>query len=152
MTVHDQMCTPAGVQEVAKEWWDCDIIYEMAERFSVKYVEDTKDRVKQDRANGWFITAAGPLVWLKSHLNDLGLLPISGERVHDDSPTPVTAVLHIGFLSVPETDEMLSRLHTAPRQHDCNNPARSKMFETAQRQDVTAIDRTAAIVSKPKGD
>lgn len=148
MTVHDQMCTPTGVQAVAKEWWDCDIIYEMAARFSAAYIKSSAHRVKEDRANGWLITAAGPLVWLKAQLNDLGLLPVSETRVSDDSPTPVTAVLHVGFLCLHESDEMIGRLHNEHRRADCNKPARSKMFETAQKQDVAAIDRTAAIVSK----
>jgi hypothetical protein len=154
MDVHDQMCTAAGVQALAKEWWVCDIAAETAEKLSAQYIKERKKPHEKNVREGKATSAlsAGQLVWLKYMLNMAGLLPVGDNPVTDDTPTPVTAVLHIGFLSVPETYEMLGRLNNEHRRHECNDPARSKMFETAQRQDVTAIDRTAAIVSKPKGD
>jgi hypothetical protein len=153
MDVHDQMCTAAGVQALAKEWWVCDITAETAEELSAQYIKERKKPHEKNVREGKATSAlsAGQLVWLKYMLNMAGLLPVGDNPVTDDTPTPVTAVLHIGFLSVPETDEMLGRLNNEHRRHECNDPARSKMFETAQRQDVIAIDRTAAIVSKPKG-
>lgn len=152
MNVHAQMCTAAGLQAVAKEWWDCEITLDLAENLSAKYAKESKNRVKQDIKNGYFITAAGPLVWLKMRLNARNLLPVSGNAPTDDKPTDPTATLRVGFLSLVETEEMLARLQNELLNEDANNPARSKMFETAQKQDITPIDATAGIVTKTKQD
>jgi hypothetical protein len=153
MIVHEQLCTPTGAQEIALEWWDCVISAELSAKLGAAYAKASKHRVAVDRKNGHLITAAGPLVWLKQRLNDAGLLPVSGNPPPDDKPTATTAVLHVGFLCVPETEEMMCRLRNEPLPTDTNNPARSKMFETAQKQIVTPIDALAGKVTHgPAGE
>ena len=147
MTVHEQMCTPEGAQQIAKEWFDCNLAAEQAVKLSRVYKKTSKDRVRKDKAGGFLITAAGPLVWLKTRLNDYGLLPVSKSKANDDAPSAVTAILHVGFLSVAETEEMLSLLRREPKTDETNKPARSKMFATAQKQNVAPIDAVAERVA-----
>lgn len=147
MTVHKQLCTPIGVQEVAKEWWDCEVPPELAETLSAEYVKKRKKGMEQDFADGKAHSAIGQLIWLKSRLNDAELLPVSGKPPPDDKPTAVTAILHVGFVTLPETEEMLARLQNEEPREDTNKPARSKMFEIAQKQNVAPIDALAGIVA-----
>lgn len=149
MTVHEQLCTPEGVQAIAKECWDCAVTAEMAETLSAKYIKHRKKPMEDSFRRGTATCAvgAGQLVWLKDMLNEMGLLPISDDRASDDTPTPVTAVLHVGFMTIFETEEMVCRLHNEELCQETNRPARSKMFATAQKQTVTPIDATAGIVA-----
>lgn len=150
MTVHEQMCTPVGLLDIAKEWWDCEVPLDLAERLSAKYIKNSKHRVNRDTRTGYLIVAAGPLIWLKTHLNDLGLLPVSGEPPPDDSAEAATATFHVGFIALAETEEMLLRLKNEEPATETNRPARSKMFETAQKQDVAPIDALAGTVARAK--
>lgn len=147
MTVHEQMCTPEGMQQTAKEWFDCDLVSEHAVELSRVYAKKSKDRVRKDTAQGLLITAAGPLIWLKTWLNHYRLLPVSKPKANDDDPDAVTAILHVGFLSLAETEEMLAKLRREPKKEETNNPARSKMFSTAQKQAVAPIDALAGKVA-----
>jgi len=151
MTVHDKMCTPSGLQELAKEWWDCLVSDELALSLSTAYIKATEGF--EPEAGSFSVpclcsSGTGQIVWLKNRINDLNLLPVGEARMHDDIPAVTTAVLHVGFLSVFETEEMVCRLRNEPLRQNCENPARSKMFATAQKQDVAPIDRTASIVSR----
>lgn len=150
MRVHEQMRTPTGIQAVVKEWWDFDLTIELAEELCVAYIKQQIPRIDADIARGYMVTAAGPLVWLKSRIVELGLLTPFVAPLNDDPPRITTAVLHVGFLMLHETEEMLERLHNEQMREDVNKPARSKMFATAQRQAVAPIDALASVVTRAK--
>jgi|LakMenEpi03Aug12_release.lakeMendotaPanAssembly.Ray.scaffolds.fasta_scaffold2947686_1 hypothetical protein len=61
----------------------------------------------------------------------------------------VTAVLHVGFLSIAETPEMLERLRR-PEPDEPDSTARSRLFSELQRIGVTPIDATAGVVGGSK--
>lgn len=147
MQEHEQLCSAAGIQKLAKEWWDCVVSDKLAEELSAEYVKHRKKSVEAALAKVETHSAVGVgvLVWLKARLNEENVLPTSAPA-SDDTPDPVTAVLHVGFVMLAETEEMLERLHNEALVDDANNPARSKMFDTAQKQNVTPIDALAGIV------
>jgi hypothetical protein len=149
MRVYEQMRSPLGVQDVVREWWDVDISLECAAVIYTAYIKTHDKRVKASLKTDYLVTAAGPLVWLKSKLLDLALLPGPG-GCEDDEQGTVTAVLHIGFLCLEETEEMLANLRNETPQEDVNRPARSKMFTVAQRQTVAPIDALAGIVTRTR--
>jgi hypothetical protein len=150
MNLHEQLCTPAGVQALAKEWWACDVPAETAEKLSAQYIKKRKKPYEKNVREGKATSAlsAGQLVWLKYMLNIAGLLPVGNNPVTDDTPTPVTAVMHVGFLTLAETEEMMWLLRNERPRENTNTPARSKIFETAQIRSIAPIDATAAIVSQ----
>lgn len=147
MSVHEQMYSADGVRQIAQEWWECEITPELAEKLSLCYVKTAKSRARSE-PKPEAVVAVFPLAWLKMRLNDWGLLPVAAQKVADDAPAYVTAVLHTGFLTLPETDEMLARLRNEQLCADVNNPARSKMFAVARKQAVAPIDALAGIVTK----
>jgi hypothetical protein len=149
MNVHKQLCTPTGVQEAAKEWWDCNVSTEIAEKLSAKYVKQRKKPMEASIKTGSTNSAlaGGHLVWLKNMLNEAGLLPVSGSPPPDDKAVAVTAVLHVGFITLAETEKMIERLQNEEQLEETNAPARSKIFKTAQKQTITPIDATASIVT-----
>jgi hypothetical protein len=89
-------------------------------------------------------TTAGPFAWVKNRILESGLLPFGG---FDPSAEPVvTAVLHVGFLSLPETREMLDRLMFDPERSK-DSTARSRFGKTVHVHAVSPIDATASRVS-----
>jgi hypothetical protein len=64
----------------------------------------------------------------------------------EDSGRIVTCVLHVGFLSIVETEKELSRLRGEVVRSD-NSPARSRMARLLRKDYVRPIDRTAAKVA-----
>lgn len=147
---HEQMATGPGVQALAKEWFDADVPDGLAAVISETYAKTTRKRVKDDKAKGYHICAAGPCVWLKSRLNCRGMLPVSGAPPNDDDPGPVSAVLHVGFVGIHESEEMLERLRSEFVKRDPGAPARSKVFKQLARETIAPIDGTAARVAPEK--
>jgi hypothetical protein len=83
--------------------------------------------------------------WLRYMLNDWDLF-LPRPQVDDATDFVMTATLHIGFLTLPETSEMLERLlNESPSRN--SNVARSKIFTTLQRSVVSPVDATAAKVT-----
>lgn len=64
----------------------------------------------------------------------------------EDAGRVVTCVLHVGFLSIMETENELSRLRGEAVQADIS-PARSRMARLLNKDYVRPIDRTAAKVA-----
>lgn len=150
MRVYEQMRTPVGIQAVVKEWWDFDLTIELAEEICVAYIKQQIPRINEDIARGNMVTAAGPLVWLKSRIVELNLLTPFVAPSNDDPPGVTTAILHVGFLTLGETEEMVARLRNESLRENVNKPARSKMFATAQRQAIAPINALAAAVTRTK--
>lgn len=146
---HEQMHTGEGVQQLVKEWWDAELELQIASELSTWYIDSTDWRIKHDLAEGWHITATRPYVWLKMQLLEFNLLPNPGPPLEDDPPSVTSATLHVGFLTLTETEEMLLRLHFESLT-DKIQPARSKMFATAEKQDVFPINAIAAKVASSK--
>lgn len=144
MSFHDQMFTAAGVQALGREWFDCEIPEGLASCWSYDYID-----AHNKRNNGEYaITAAFPCVFLKTRLNDLGLLPVANSA--PAAAPVVTAVFHVGFLTLPETLEMWQRLWNENLRTD-SHVARSAIFKAAEKINPTPIDATAAIVTHGEG-
>jgi len=84
MTVHDKMCTPIGLQELAKEWWDCLVSDELALSLSTAYIKATAGF--EPEAGSFSVpclcsSGTGQTVWLKNRINDLNLLPVGEARM-----------------------------------------------------------------------
>jgi hypothetical protein len=88
-------------------------------------------------------TAAGPFVWVKNRALEAGLIPF-GWAPLDDSRV-VTAVLHIGFLSLAETSDMTARLPEA-EEAPFDSTARSRLVSEMEIRSASPIDGTAARV------
>jgi hypothetical protein len=85
-------------------------------------------------------------VWLRYMLNCYTGVFSPQLQTDDSSEFVATATFHIGFLTLPETSEMLERLFNESPSHN-SNVARSKMFTTLQRSVVSPVDATAAKVT-----
>lgn len=95
--------------------------------------------------NGWADDTW--VMWIKNRLATLGVLD-GGQ-----SPAPIehtTAVLHVGFIFIIETEEMLSRLRANEETGKAIHAqfARSKLAST--NEIVRPIDRVASRVSPPE--
>jgi hypothetical protein len=132
MTPHDQISTPLGFAEFAAEWFGVFVPPALAAGFAADASE---------HGRRWE-TAAGPVCWVKNRLLDAGYFKPGGQ-CHDDSF--VTAILHVGFLSLPESPEMIARLKNELAEEP--SPARSRFANSVQRYAVSPIDATAGRVS-----
>jgi hypothetical protein len=132
MNPHDQISTPLGFAEFAAEWFGVFVPPALAAGFAIDASEHSRR----------WETATGPVCWVKNRLLDAGYFK-PGRQCHDDSV--VTAILHVGFLSLPESPEMLERLKNEPR--DAPAPARSRFANCVQKYAVAPIDATAGRVS-----
>lgn len=132
MNHHDQILTPGGVADLAAEWFDVFVSPTLSSRIA---------KLARQHTRRWD-TAAGPVCWVKNRLLDAGYFK-PGRQCHDDSF--VTATLHVGFLSLPESPEMLARLKN--ERPEASSPARSRFANSVQKYAVSPIDATAGRVS-----
>jgi|688.fasta_scaffold107683_8 hypothetical protein len=132
MTPHDQISTPLGFAEFAAEWFGVFVPQALSSRIAKQARQHTRR----------WETAAGPVCWVKNRLLDEGYFKPGGQ-CHDDSF--VTAILHVGFLSLPESPEMIARLKNELAEEP--SPARSRFANSVQRYAVSPIDATAGRVS-----
>ena len=132
MNHHDQILTPEGVADLAAEWFDVFVPQSLSSRIAKQARQHTRR----------WETAAGPVCWVKNRLLDEGYFK-PGRQCHDDSV--VTAILHVGFLSLPESPEMLERL----KNETPTEPAlaRSRFANCVKKYAVAPIDATAGRVS-----
>lgn len=103
-----------------------------------------------DRKNGWTISA-GPAMWIKNRLSELGAFRLSRSLPPDVEKPCVTAIMHCFFLSLEETAEMLAFLQneeTEAQKKRIAKVAKSKLFGTPLV--VQPIDSTAAKVARVK--
>lgn len=133
MTAHEQISTPEGLSLFAQEWFGVVVPQTFADRMS---------SAARGHENRWE-TTAGPYCWLKNRITEESLLPTPPCLPPSDGGA--TAVLHVGFIWIRETDEMISRLRNEPTQP--GSPARSRFFGEASRSPVSPIDATAARVT-----
>lgn len=133
MTAHEQISSPDGLRRFAMEWLGV----------SVGYCEASKWAAVARRHKERWDTAAGPFAWVKNRALEAGLIPFGW--AHFDDRRIVTAVLHIGFLSLPETSEMVARLPEAA-QSPPDSTARSRLVSEMAIRSVSPIDGTAAKV------
>jgi len=109
--------------------------------------QDVSDRVdhmlkfKEKNRSGWYSDSSW-IGWLKFCLVDR--LSIRGRL--REPPDVTTATLHVGFISIVETDEQLSLLRKDPSIYT-SSVARSKMATTTL-ADVAPVDRVAKRVSQ----
>lgn len=88
-------------------------------------------------------------LWLKNRLDEMGVC--TAHRTGQPDATSVTsAVLHIFFLYLEETEDMLERLRREPVGTE-SQTARSKLAKTNQKN-VRPIDKTAFRVAPPPKD
>lgn len=133
MTSHDQISTPDGLSAFAAEWFGVSVPRQFASEMA-----DVASRHK----SRWE-TTAGPYCWVKNRLLESSLMPrVVGCSIYREA---VTAVLHVGFVFIEETDEMVSRLKN--EQAATGSPSRSAFFREARRASVSPIDGTAARVT-----
>jgi hypothetical protein len=132
MTAHEQISTPDGVVAFAAEWFDVCVAPLLAS--SIANCAKSLD-------NRWE-TAAGPVCFVKNRLLGAGYFKPSG-RIFDDSP--VTAVLHVGFVFIRESQEMVELLKNEEPSE--SSPARSRFANEVKVRAVSPIDATAGRVS-----
>lgn len=132
MNHHDQISTVRGFIAFASEWFDVFVPESLARRVA------SQARAHKER----WETAAGPVCWAKNRLLDAGYFR-PGRCEFNDSA--VTATLHIGFLSIKESPEMLERLKNERTEEP--SPARSKFASLVKKYAVSPIDATASRVS-----
>jgi len=132
VNAHDKISTPAGFAEFASEWFEIAVPPVLA----VIYSGEARDH--QER----WETSTGPFCWVKNRLLEAGYFDVGR-----NSPAGggITAILHIGFLSLPESQEMLQRLKNE-RPED-SSPARSRFSKAVKKYAVAPIDATAGRVS-----
>ena len=100
------------------------------------------------RESRWTVSA-GPAMWIKNRLCELGLFRLSRNLPPDIEQPTVTAVMHIFFLSLEETAAMMEILknENQPEQKKrIAKVARSKLFGTPLV--VTPVDSTAGKVAQ----
>lgn len=129
-----QLKSPSGAASLASLWFDSTLPPGDAWIVS-EAAWEAQDRLETDVA-AWH--------WLREMLRELGYLPESLALCEDD--TPVAGVLHVGFVSISETPEMLSRV-ARKESDEPSRPARSRVMAELQRIDISPIDGTAARVS-----
>ena len=133
MNAHDQISSPDGLRRFAMEWLGVSVDSCKASKWA------SQARSHRERWN----TSVGPFAWVKNRALEAGLIPF-GWAPLDDSRV-VTAVLHIGFLSLSETSEMMARLPEAA-QFPSDSTARSRLVAEMAIRSVSPIDGTAAKV------
>jgi hypothetical protein len=87
----------------------------------------------------WHVSA-GPAIWIKNRLYNLGTFRNPGRQRPDDDERYAANALHVFFLQLEETAEMLASL----RRNESPSAAevsRSRVFDS--KLFVTPIDRTA---------
>ena len=129
MTAHDQISTPCGLASFASEWFGIAVPVWFARRYA---------RVASKQRERWE-TASGPYIWLKNRLIEEGLFCGVGRCSPDDSHP--TATLHVGFLSLIESPEMIQRLQNESMKP--GKPARSRFANDAKTKNVAPVDATA---------
>lgn len=82
-------------------------------------------------------------LWLKTHALRLRLYPAT---TPPQTPEPTVGTLHVGFVSIAETEEQLGRLRNDP-EAIAEEVARSKIGKTQKA--ITPIDATAYRVAPP---
>lgn len=138
MNAHDQISTPFGLASFTMEWFDVAVPAWFAWSMSS---DAARHRERWE-------TAAGPYIWVKNRLLEHHMLPDAGRNTPDDSHS--TATLHVGFLSIFETPEMLNRLRNE-RVTDDASPARSRFARCLGVTAVTPIDTVAGRVCRGDG-
>jgi hypothetical protein len=134
MTLDTQLRTPEGLRSAALEWFDVAVDTDDAARWSAKYNKTMPSR---------YDTSAGPLMWLKNRMLERQLFSWGGAP---DYLTLDGVDLHIAFLFIEETEEMLCRLRKPERTTTPDESvARSKIGKTAEI--IQPIDATAAAVT-----
>lgn len=91
------------------------------------------------------IDITDPRMWFKNRLISCGVLVAGCKGI---LPGQIFVPLHIGFLHLNETPEMLARLAEKPSLEEESKVARSKVFKTAQI--LRPIDRVALRVANPE--
>lgn len=129
MTAHDQISTPCGLAAFASEWFDISV---------PTWFANSMARDASKHRERWE-TAAGPYIWLKNRLLEDGLFHGVGRNSPDDSHP--TATLHVGFLSIIESPEMIERLRNESM--ESGKPARSRFANDARTKNVAPVDATA---------
>lgn len=126
------------VREFVRSMFDYELSDEDSKRLFVAW---------KGRKNGWTLST-GPAMWIKNRLLELGCF-----RTERNPPLGTdelaTAVLHVFFVSLEETAEMIAFLQneqTEEQQKKLASVARSKLFGTPRV--VTPIDSTAAKIAK----
>jgi len=132
MTAHDQISTPEGVETFAAEWFDVYVAPPLASSIA-NYAKSLRNRWE---------TAAGPVCLVKNILLEAGYFKPSG-LIFDDSL--VTAILHVGFIFIRESQEMVELLKNEEPSE--SSPARSRFANEVQVRAVSPIDGTAGRVS-----
>lgn len=132
MTIHDLISIPDGLVRAAEEWFGVTVPQKIAKSLA--------DIARQHK-NRWE-TGGAPMCWLKSQLHELGMLGGAGMVCCD--PEHATAVLHVGFLTLRETPDMVERLKNENKEE--SRVARSRLAEELRRVAVSPINATAAIV------
>jgi hypothetical protein len=133
MNAHEQISSPDGLRRFASEWLGVSVGSGDAAKWAAA-ARQHKER---------WDTATGPFVWVKNRVLEAGLIPFGWEPF--DDRRIVTAVLHIGFLSLSETSEMVARLPEAT-QLPSDSTARSRLVGEMAIRSVSPIDGTAAKV------
>lgn len=133
MTSHDRISTPDGLSSFALEWFGVEVPQWFASEMA-----DIASRHK----SRWE-TTAGPYCWVKNRLSEASLMPKTIGCQH--APEAVTAILHVGFVFIEETADMVSRLKN--EQADAGSPSRPAFFREAARKSVSPVNATAARVS-----
>jgi hypothetical protein len=132
VTAHDQISTAEGLCSFADEWLGIRVPLLTAAKWA---------RQARKHRERW-TTTVGPYIWIKNRLSESGWFDFAGH----DSPdwSHPTAVLHVGYVSLFESPEMISRLTNEPM--DDGSPSRSRLAKEMQVRDVKPIDGTAARV------
>lgn len=139
MTLDAKMRTPEGLRAAALEWFEVHVLQDDAEAWSAKYNKEI------DRKH---TTSAGPLIWLKNRMMERMLFSFGGSRGGLEMPG---CELHVAFLFLEETEEMLCRLRTKERTKTPDESvARSKIGKTNSK--IQPIDATAATVAEWKDE
>lgn len=132
MTAHDQISTPLGFAEFVSEWFGVSVPTIIAIAYS------SEARSHRER----WETAAGPFCWVKNRLLEQGYF----DPGRNTPPCGgITAIMHVGFLCIRETPEMLDRLKNERREEPA--PARSRFASAINMYAVSPIDATAGRVS-----
>lgn len=140
------MLTPRGVSDLARGWWGIILSEHRARQISNYYEKSGQlKRVQKDQEDGEHITGDGIFAWLKNRLLEIDAIGRAGCCGSD--PCHATATLHVGFVFIAETDEMLATLRREPVDDGKDSTARSKFASVAEVQDVHAVDSLASRVT-----
>lgn len=144
--------TPQFVAQMAQEKFDVKLSAEIVNHLVGMFRMALKRNPFRTSEGGYNWMYAGSensfSSWLKLRLMELGIFR-PGHNLFSKEVRLQPCELHLGFLSLPETEEMLIRLRLEAMSTEEAAVARSKLGKVLGVQNVQPIDAVAARVAPP---